>query len=540
MDLSLEKYVEIVGRGALLGHEIEALDKAIRSMKLNGIWRKCKLLYVPCLLSEGASRVNIKSPEDFSLQYPEGVTHTPGTGIVADGEVGSYANTDFNLRDNEDDVYNGQSSISFFCSTPSTSRNISPAWHMGHSGGETFLSLRVSLSAGNVRGRGASNWQKTADSQEYWQPYQHCVGGISRTSDQEFHMYAGHTQVRTISEETEENGGPSWHETPDSILQLLGSEGSDSQTNPVSCAFFGGGLTNEESASLGLIIEKLTTDLIRPRPGRCDFFSQNLGVPIDCRVFSPREINPDTSIIVTMHGNGRNVELSIHSATTLAERYNAVVVAPLLDVGRFGSLSYHRMGIFVNDGVLTPGIVSPKETWTSNVIFRVIEDVQYRMGIDVKENYVVGHSAGGQFVHRMALFDPGNITRFVAENSGNYTFLNEDFNYSFGLLDLPEDMKNDEALARYVSTPLSIYIGTADTNYYWDDPYVSGSPGAVAQGDNRYERAHNMFLQGQAVAQRLGVPFNWRIVDAEGIGHSSRGMESRTVLDEAMGIETIN
>lgn len=531
IDISTQKFKDFYEVDLLDKHELLAVDKAVKALKSEGIWAKCRLLYIHCLSSELAAKTNLKQPGEFTLSYPDSVLHIPGTGIVADGEIGSYAETGFNFSSEEDQFFNGSTSISFFCSTPSTSSEISNSWMMGHTGGEHHMGLRVSLSANNVRGRGASNFQRTSGNEDYWNEFQHRVGGISRTNSTEYSVYVGHNLGTVINADEDPQAGNA-KPAPDTELQILGSSGSESQTNPVSVSWLGGGLSKDEACRLGYIIEMLTEELTEIQAGRSVFSSQNKGKPVECYVYMPPTYNKDSPIIFTMHGNGRNASGSFDATIACSGRYNAVIVAPRFDSPRFRSSEYHGIGLR-ND-------YEDSDTWTPKAIFRILDDLQTRLRNKNQDCYIVGHSAGGQFVHRMAIFDPGPFKRLVAANSGNYTFLNEDFDYSFGLSDLPSSLRDVSALTDYLARPLTIYIGTEDTNYYWDDPMVSSSEGAVAQGDNRYERAYNMYLTGQALASDLNVPFNWKIVEADGIGHSSRGMFSRAVLDEALDLTPSN
>jgi len=65
------------------------------------------------------------------------------------------------------------------------------------------------------------------------------------------------------------------------------------------------------------------------------------------------------------------------------------------------------------------------------------------------------------------------------------------------------------------------------------DASLSMTPGAVAQGASRYERAHFFYNFAKEAAEKAGLPFNWRIVEVPEVGHSSRRMVQMPVVGAA-------
>jgi hypothetical protein len=116
----------------------------------------------------------------------------------------------------------------------------------------------------------------------------------------------------------------------------------------------------------------------------------------------------------------------------------------------------------------------------------------------------------------------------IAANAGNYTFpinelrdvADEVYGWPFSVMNTPFGTR--ENLKTFFAKNLIIQSGTADTITDSDDLLRTG--GAMAQGVTRVERAHNFFNTSKQKAENMGLPFNWRIVDVEGIGHWSLGM----------------
>jgi hypothetical protein len=89
-----------------------------------------------------------------------------------------------------------------------------------------------------------------------------------------------------------------------------------------------------------------------------------------------------------------------------------------------------------------------------------------------------------------------------------------------------------ENLEAFFAKNLIIQSGTADTLTDTDNLLRTG--GAMAQGITRVERAYSFYNASKQVAAEMGLPFNWKIVDVEGIGHTSVGMiyGTYTMIDE--------
>jgi len=102
----------------------------------------------------------------------------------------------------------------------------------------------------------------------------------------------------------------------------------------------------------------------------------------------------------------------------------------------------------------------------------------------------------------------------------------------------PHSLKNtpfgEDFIATYLSRPLIVHIGTTDTaSSQAVDRSLSMAPAAVAQGASRFDRAHSFYKFAKEAAQKAGVPFNWRLVEVPGVGHSGRGMVRTPIVGAA-------
>lgn len=234
----------------------------------------------------------------------------------------------------------------------------------------------------------------------------------------------------------------------------------------------------------------------------------------------------DGPLLVVCHGVGRNAEDYRNFAITLAERYGAIVVAPLFDTARFPSLRYQRGGLLDKEGK-----AQPSEAWTYAVIPKIVAHIR---GLEAKPTlpyYLIGHSAGGQFLVRLAAFMPGEAVRIVAANPGSLLFPDHVQKFGYGFGGLPDELTRDEVLRRYLAAPLTLYLGTGDVT---PEHSLDQSVEAMKQGPHRLARGRACFVAAQKLAKERGWAFNWRKVETPGIAHDAAFMFAAKEAGDAL------
>ncbi|MCX6953980.1 MAG: alpha/beta fold hydrolase [Verrucomicrobia bacterium] len=267
----------------------------------------------------------------------------------------------------------------------------------------------------------------------------------------------------------------------------------------------------------------LRADPLPVGPGKLVF--ANGAEPITLFTYKPPTYK-DGPLLVVCHGVGRNAEDYRNFAITLAERFGVIVVAPLFDTARFPSLRYQRGGLVDKDGK-----VQPREAWTYAFIPQIVD---YVRGLEAKPKlpyYLIGHSAGGQFLVRLAAFMPGEAVRIIAANPGSHLFPDREQKFGYGFGGLPDELSNDEVLRRYLAAPLTIYLGTGDiTPAHSFDASAEG----MKQGPNRLARGRACFAAAQKLAKDRGWDFNWRKVETPGIAHEAAFMFAAKEAGDAL------
>lgn len=231
-------------------------------------------------------------------------------------------------------------------------------------------------------------------------------------------------------------------------------------------------------------------------------------------------------LLVVFHGVQRNAEDYRNFAITMAERFGVIVVAPLFDTARFPSRRYQRGGIVGEDGKAA----APKD-WTYAIVPKLVTHVREREKKPELPYYLIGHSAGGQFLVRMAAFLPGDAVRIVAANPGSHLFPTREQEFGYGFGGLPPELATDDVMQRYLAAPLVLYQGTGDV---LPSNNFDQSPAGMKQGPHRLARGRAAFEFAQKLAKERGWEFNWRKVETPDIGHEAAFMFAAKEVEDAL------
>ena len=240
-------------------------------------------------------------------------------------------------------------------------------------------------------------------------------------------------------------------------------------------------------------------------------------------VFTYRPGCADPSLLMVFHGAARNPRSYRDDARALADRHCMLLVAPLFTKQAFPVWRYQRGGI-VRDGV----IQNPRD-WTGRLVLDLVDWARKQERRPLSYS-LLGHSAGAQFLDRVAAFVPTQARRIVVANPGTYVLASLEVAAPYGLGKVYAGAEGEAQLRRYLEQPLTIYLGEDDTKE--DDRNEDAD--AIAQGVSRFERGTNTFNRAKALAQARGWPFNWRLVELPDVGHNARRMFSAPQASEAL------
>lgn len=240
--------------------------------------------------------------------------------------------------------------------------------------------------------------------------------------------------------------------------------------------------------------------------------------PLVLEFYRPRNHAPDKPVVIVQHGMNRNGRDYCDAWAPAADAHGFLVVAIT-----FPQQGWPDSRVY-NDGHVREenGDVRPREGWSQAIPGRVFA-LLHEAGLTTRPKaHLWGHSAGGQFVHRLMATQSHDIFKAVgAANPGWYSLPTRELPYPEGLggIGLTQDDVN-----RLLAYPMVIFAGDHDTETTADN--LPKGPAAMKQGPHRFARAHHYLARGQAEAARLGVACNWRLVVVPGIGHEGLRMSA--------------
>ncbi len=247
------------------------------------------------------------------------------------------------------------------------------------------------------------------------------------------------------------------------------------------------------------------------------------GIPITVYTYRPKGCT-DPALLFVFHGVGRNALTYRNSARELADQRCMIVFAPLFDKERFPTWRYQRGGIVQDKSLL------PRERWTVSIVSDLIAWARQEERRPTAPYYLFGHSAGAQFLSRVAAFHPpSNASRIVIANPSTYVLPSTNEPAPYGLGGVYDQAEAERQLRAYLQLPITIYLGKDDT----DDENLSKTPSAMQQGANRLERGQFTFDLAKSIAKAKGWEFRWRMITAPDVGHTARGMLSADSAKDA-------
>ncbi len=242
----------------------------------------------------------------------------------------------------------------------------------------------------------------------------------------------------------------------------------------------------------------------------------------------PCEYHVGTPILLVHHGVGRNGQAYRDYWLPLAEAMGLLAISVEFPEASFPEyLCYNFGNLHAKDGTSN----SP-ESWTFGVDERLFAELRHQ-GVTARETYgLFGHSAGGQFVHRMLSFGyRDRVAVAISANAGTYAMPDLSIAWPWGLGDTAV---NQASLVDWLGFPLIVLAGTQDVKT--SGRHFPGGPKSMRQGEHRYARAHSYVRLGRAAADAMGTQCAWQVIDVPGVGHDGRRMSEAAapILTESL------
>ena len=222
-------------------------------------------------------------------------------------------------------------------------------------------------------------------------------------------------------------------------------------------------------------------------------------------------------IVFLMHGNSRTGRQARDIGEQYAREQGFVLLAPEFSQEHYPGRWMYDFGNMTDSA----GKLRPEREWTFLAIEHLFDFVREHTGLTSPTYDIVGHSSGGQFVHRLVLFVPeARFRRAVASTPGRYALPVRSIDFPYGLRGTAV---GSALLGRALGRDLVLLLGDKDTEPQTvpEEQAIDSQHArdAMAQGQNRFARGLRFFATATEEANSLGVPLAWRLRLAPGIDH---------------------
>lgn len=256
---------------------------------------------------------------------------------------------------------------------------------------------------------------------------------------------------------------------------------------------------------------------------------------IGVHYYKPRGFTPRSRILIVIPGAGRDSDEYRDAWIETAEDANVLVAALGYPSGEYDFAAYHLGGVVrdlsfpdtaadvvrIRDEDISFTLNPRPDDWLFNDFDRVFALLAAAAGSSQTGYDMFGHSAGGQILHRLVLFQPrSRAQHIIAANSGFYTLPDLDAPLLFGLGGIGVD---PVSLARSFGCRLTLLLGENDNSDEAGGIHLH-TPLADRQGLGRLARGQFFFRFGQQRAEAMGAPFAWRLQTVPNVGHDFRAM----------------
>ena len=264
------------------------------------------------------------------------------------------------------------------------------------------------------------------------------------------------------------------------------------------------------------------------------------GDSITIHYHKPVTFTPNSKILLVIPGAGRNGDDYRDAWIYASEKYNVLIISPSYPENKYDYGGYHLGGVvkdldlskgvsfkkgtnqvLLDENVVAFNVSDRKEDWIFDDFDRLFELVKQSTKSRERTYDIFGHSAGGQILHRFALFQPrSKADRIIASNAGTYTIPDFNTEFPFGMHNVGINKKR---LRDSFRKNLVLFLGELD-----NDSETRGrmlrSKTADKQGTNRLDRGKYFYRISMEKAKESKLRFNWKLEIVPDVGHDQKKM----------------
>ncbi|MEM8528158.1 MAG: heavy metal-binding domain-containing protein [Bacteroidota bacterium] len=254
----------------------------------------------------------------------------------------------------------------------------------------------------------------------------------------------------------------------------------------------------------------------------------------------PKNYRANANVLMVIPGAGRNGDRYRDAWIEESEKYGVLILSPKYREQDYDFGAYHLCNLMYDlnlEGSIeyvegtnhakmeevdfTYQVNDESTTWLFQDFDRIFDLVVDELDMKTQQYDLFGHSAGGQILHRLAIFyDSPKINRIVAANSGFYTLPDLESDLPFGIKNTILETQDLQAAFR---KKMLLFIGELD-NAEETGGTLLRSASADQQGLHRLARGQYFYQQSQTTAKELEADFNWQIQIIPEVGHDHEKM----------------
>ncbi len=244
--------------------------------------------------------------------------------------------------------------------------------------------------------------------------------------------------------------------------------------------------------------------------------------PISIFYHKPKNFTKNSNVLLVLPGAGRNGRTYRNAWKEASEKHNVLILSLQYSEEYYPEFWNYNLGGMIYDVAMETETYKvhqdPKE-WIFGDFDRIFKLVKTQLDLTTDLYDMFGHSAGGQVLHRLAIFYPNTkANRILAANSGWYTIPSTTDIFPYGLRNIREAASRLD-----FSKNLVVFLGEKD-----DANETRGelrrSPKVDIQGLGRLSRGQYFYQECQKIAIETNQPFNWNLEIVPNVGHDFKAM----------------
>jgi poly(3-hydroxybutyrate) depolymerase len=213
-------------------------------------------------------------------------------------------------------------------------------------------------------------------------------------------------------------------------------------------------------------------------------------------LYVPPDLGPKTQILVTVHGNMRNLIATRDEFADFGLWKNVVVLAPLFPIGVLGN--YDKDGFkFIKEGGIRYDLV----------LLDMIAQARAYCGIPAETFSLFGFAGGAQFAHRFALLHPSQLWAVSVAAPGSVTLFDISKDWWLGIGNVQQHFGTEIDVDALRQLPIQLVVGGADTDEGTNTNSLVWMPGGREAGETALERLRSLeaSLKANGIIAELAV-----------------------------------